>query len=258
VDALGDIEIRIEGSVGARKLTPSLVDIDEIREILTQAAGLLFPTEKRSQRPLISYEIVEGSVRHKFRTVMQRVIGFSAVLSQISSQGQIDFLHERSAVAVEALQRLAVEKDYVVTISANESRLVMDRTTHYLRNAKLWVDAEFYLYGELTNAGGKSSPNIHLDTEEFGTLRIATKKDYLKGADKNLLYKKFGLRVTGKQSLQTFEMDRNSLTFVDLFDYDMEYSDAYLDGLMKKSAPAWENVPDADQWLEEIRGGTHV
>jgi hypothetical protein len=201
---------------------------------------------------------VEGSVRHKFRTVMQSVIGFGAVLSQISVQGQIDFLHERSAVAVEALQHLAVEKDYVVTISANESRLVMDRTTHYLRNAKLWVDAEFFLYGELTNAGGKSSPNIHLDTEEFGTLRIATMKDYLKDADnylkdadKNLLYKKFGLRVTGKQNLQTFEMDRNSLTFVDLFDYDMEYSDAYLDGLMKKSSPAWENVPDADQWLEE-------
>jgi hypothetical protein len=258
MDALGDIEIRIEGSVGARKLMPSLVDIDEIREILTQASGLLFPTEKRSQRPLISYEIVEGSVRHKFRTVMQSVIGFGAVLSQISSQGQIDFLHERSAVAVEALQHLAVEKDYVVTISANESRLVVDRTTHYLRNAKLWVDAEFYLYGELTNAGGKSSPNIHLDTEEFGTLRIATKKDYLKDADKNLLYKKFGLRVTGKQNLQTFEMDRNSLTFVDLFDYDMEYSDVYLDGLMKKAAPAWEDVPNADQWLDEIRGGAHV
>ena len=258
MNALGDIEIKIEGSVGARKLTPELVDIDEIRAILTQATGLLFPTEKRSQRPLISYEIVEGSVRHKFRTVMQSVIGFGAVLSQISSQGQIDFLHERSAVAIEKLQHLAVEKDYVVTISANESRLVVDRTTHYQRNEKLWVDAEFYLYGELTNAGGKSSPNIHLDTEEFGTLRISTDKDYLKGADKNLLYKKFGLRVTGKQNLQTFEMDRNSLTFVDLFDYDMEYSDAYLDGLMKKAVPAWDDVPNADQWLDDIRGGSHV
>jgi hypothetical protein len=258
MDALGDIEIRIEGSVGARKLTPTLVDIDEISEILAQVAGLLFPTEKRSQRPLISYQIVEGSVRHKFRTVMQSVIGFGAVISQISSQEQIDFLHERSAVAVEKLQHLAVEKDYVVTISANESRLVIDRTTHYLRNLKLWVDAEFYLYGELTNAGGKNSPNIHLDTEEFGTLRIATKKDYLKDADQNLLYKKFGLRVTGKQNLQTFEMDRSSLTFVDLFDYDMEYSDLYLDDLMKRAVPAWENVPNADDWLDDIRGGAHV
>ncbi len=258
MNALGDIEIRIQGLVGAKKLTPELMDIDEIRKVLEQVSGLLFPTEKRSQRPLISYQIEEGSVLHKFRTLMQTVIGFGAVLTQIESQNQIDFLHERSAVAIECLQKLAVEKDYKITIRANDSQLSIDKTTHYHRNEKLWVDAEFYLYGELTNAGGKSISNIHLDTEEFGTLRISTDKNYLKGADKNLLYKKFGLRVTGKQNLQTFEMDRNSLTFVDLFDYDMEYSDAYLNGLMQKAAPAWEDVPDVDKWLDEIRGGAHV
>jgi hypothetical protein len=257
VEALGEIEIRIVGRVGAQVLKPALVDIAEIREVLSQVSSLLFPAEKRSQRPLISYEITEGSVRHTFRTVMQSVIGLGAVLSQIESQGQIDFLHERSAVAIESLQHLAVEKDYVVTISAHDGRLKIDRTTHYLRNAKLWVDAEFYLYGELTNAGGKSNPNIHLDTEEYGILRIATEKDYLRDAEKNLLFKKFGLRVTGKQNLQTFEMDRNSLTFVDLFDYDMAYSDAYLDGLMKKAASAWEGVANPDEWLEEMRGGAH-
>lgn len=37
---------------------------------------------------------------------------------------------------------LAMETDYVITISANESRLVVGRTTHSLRNAKLWVDAK--------------------------------------------------------------------------------------------------------------------
>ncbi|MDB6070264.1 MAG: hypothetical protein JWL81_1435, partial [Verrucomicrobiales bacterium] len=201
------------------------------------------------------YEIEEGSVRHKFRTLMQTVIGFGAVLGQISAEGQIDFLHDRSAAAIEKLQEMAREKDYVITIGAHQNQLRLDKTTHYFRNAKLWVDAEFYLYGELTNAGGKSTPNIHLDTEEFGSLRIATDKDYLKHADKNLLYKKFGVRVTGRQNLQTFEMDRNSLTFVDLFDYEGEYSDVYLDSLMANAAPAWAGIGDADKWLNEIRGG---
>ena len=54
--------------------------------MLEQVSGLLFPTEKLAQRPRISYQIVEGSVRHKFRTLMQTVIGFGAVLTQISSQ----------------------------------------------------------------------------------------------------------------------------------------------------------------------------
>lgn len=253
---MGEIEIRIEGSVGAQRLTPSLVDIEEIGEILRQAAHLFFPVEKRSQRPLISYEIVEGSVRHKFRTVMQSVIGFGAVLSQISAEGQLDFLHEKTAAAVESIQHLAVEKDYVVTISANQNHLIIDKSTHYLRDEKQWVEAEFYLYGELTNAGGKATPNIHLDTAEFGSLHITTDRDYLRETDRNLLYKKFGVRVCGRQNLKTFEMDRSSLTLLDLFDYDQQYSEDYLDGLLKKAAPAWSSVADADQWLDEIRGGS--
>lgn len=66
-----------------------------------------------------------------------------------------------------------MEKDYVVILRA-KSRLRIDRTTRFERDEKLWVDAEFCLYGELVDAGGKSSPNIHLGTEEFGVLRIAT------------------------------------------------------------------------------------
>ncbi len=197
-------------------------------------------------------------MRHRFRTLTQTAIGFGAVLSQIYAEGKIDFLHERSAAAIETLQQLAVEKDYVVTICANEHRLVIDRTTNYIRNEKLWVDAEFYLYGEVTDAGGKKSANIHLDTTEFGTLVIATSKDYLKETEENLLYKKFGVRVTGKQNLQTFEMDSSSLTFVELLGFEPEYSETYLDGLMKKAAPAWSDIQDADQWLEDIRGGAHV
>lgn len=131
-----------------------------------------------------SYEISEGSVRHRFRTLMQTVIGFGAVIAQVGTEGHIDFLHERTAAAIESLQRIAREKDYVVTLQANRQSLRIDRTTHYERQQQVWVEAEFYLYGELTNAGGKNNPNIHLDTKEHGTLRIAVEKDYLKQGEK--------------------------------------------------------------------------
>ena len=250
----GEIEIKIEGMVVAHKLTPAHLDIDEIRAILGEAADLLFPTEKRSQRPIISYEITEGSVLHRFRTLMQTMIGFGAVISQVSAEGHIDFLHERSAAAIESLQKLAVEKNYVVTISAHKHQLRIDRSTHYVRAEQVWVEAEFYLYGELTNAGGKNSPNIHLDTEEYGTLCIAVEKDYLRAGEKNLLYKKFGVRVAGRQTLKTFELDPRSLRFIELLDYDSAYSETYLDTLMAKAAPAWTGI-DADAWLTELRGG---
>lgn len=258
MNALGEIEIHIEGQVGAQKLSPALVDIDEIRGLLAEAADLLFPTEKRSQRPVISYEISEGSVRHRFRTLMQTVIGFGAVIAQVGTEGHIDFLHEKTAAAIESLQRIAREKDYVVTLQANQQSLRIDRTTHYERQQQVWVEAEFYLYGELTNAGGKNNPNIHLDTKEHGTLRIAVDKDYLKQGEKNLLYKKFGLRVAGRQNLKTFEMDPNSLRFIELLDQDGAYSQSYLDGMLKRAEPAWAGVADADAWLSELRGGAHA
>lgn len=255
MNALGEIEIHIEGNVGAHRLTPDLVDIEEIGEILGEAANLLFPTEKRSQRPLISYEISEGSVRHRFRTLMQTVISFGAVIAQVGSEGNIDFLHDRTAAAIESLQRMAREKDYVVSLMANQQSLRIDRTTHFERQQQVWVEAEFYLYGELTNAGGKSSPNIHLDTKEHGTLRIAVDKDYLKQGNQNLLYRKFGVRALGRQNLKTFEMDPNSLRFIQLLDMDATYSKSYLDGLLQRAAPAWADVADPDAWLEELRGG---
>lgn len=255
MNALGEIEIKIEGKAGTQVLTPTHVDISEIREILGEASNLLFPTEKRSQRPLISYEIVEGSVRHKFRTLMQTVIGFGAVIAQVDSKGNIDFLHDRSAAAIESFQKLAIEKDYVITLAANEQYLRIDKNTHFVRKEQVWVEAEFYLYGELTNAGGKRSPNIHLDTEEYGTLHIAVEKDYLRSGEKNLLYKKFGVRVTGRQNLETFEMDTHSLNFLELLDHEAAYSETYLDSLLRKAAPAWEDIPDSDAWLNELRGG---
>jgi hypothetical protein len=258
MNALGEIEIHFEGKVGAQGLTPALVDIEEIREILGEAADLLFPTEKRSQRPVISYEISEGSVRHRFRTLMQTVIGFGAVIAQIGHEGNIEFLHEKTAAAIESLQRVAWEKDYVITLLANQHSLRIDRTTHYERREQVWVEAEFYLYGELTNAGGKNNPNIHLDTKEHGTLRIAVDKDTLKQGQKNLLYRKFGVRAVGRQNLKTFEMDPNSLRFVELLEHDSDYSQSYLDALLQRAAPAWADLADPDAWLEELRGGGHA
>jgi len=54
------------------------------------------------------------------------------------------------------------------------------------------------------------------------------------------------------------EMDRNSLEFIELFDYDTSYSDRYLDKLMKKAAPAWESIKDPDAWLEDLRDGAYA
>ena len=52
----------------------------------------------------------------------------------------------------------------------NETVLYIHPGSKFLGTENIWVQAELYFYGTLINAGGKSSINIHLDKDEFGSL----------------------------------------------------------------------------------------
>jgi hypothetical protein len=79
VENSGFIEISINGSKGNLDLSPDNYDIRDIISILENAENLLFPGEKR-ERPNISYRIEEGSVKHIFKTSIQYIIGFNAII----------------------------------------------------------------------------------------------------------------------------------------------------------------------------------
>jgi hypothetical protein len=51
-------------------------------------------------------------------------------------------------------------------------------------------------------------------------------------------------------------LEQNVTKLVGQSDHSCEYSEVYLDALLKQSAPAWEGIADADAWLQEIRGAT--
>lgn len=57
---------------------------------------MLYPNKKRD-RPIITYDIQKGSVRHLFKTNIQTVIGFSALLNQVQTNSSIGFLELKTA-----------------------------------------------------------------------------------------------------------------------------------------------------------------
>jgi hypothetical protein len=257
VEKTGYIEIRIIGSKGNLELSPDNYDIREIISILENSEDLLFPNDKK-ERPTISYKIEQGSVRHIFKTSIQYIIGFNAVIGQVGQTKNIDFLDLPTAKAIENIQRIAAKKDYSFTICTsvdNSNEVKIDRTTNFYRTESAWADAEFYLYGKVTNAGGKERANIHVYTEELGTVRIETPISFLEEYEENLLYKSFGIRAVGKQHSETGEIDKSSLKFLELIDYEQSYDEKYLKSLREKAKKSWLGNIDADKWLTEIRGG---
>lgn len=256
MEKIGDIEIRIVGKSGNQNLSPNNYDIKHISTILQNVEDLLYPNNKKD-RPIITYDIQEGSVRHLFKTTIQTVIGFSAVLGQVQANDSIDFLELKTARAIENIQHLSRQKNYqfkIKTSLKDDYELTINPSTNFFRTENIWVEAEFYFYGILKDAGGKSKANIHLDTQDYGYLSIETGKEFLKKRDENLLYKKFGVRASGKQNIETGEIDTKSLTLIELIDYQPKFDIDYLNSLIKNAKKSWRNI-NPDEWLLNLRGG---
>jgi len=147
----------------------------------------------------------------------------------------IDFLDLNSAKAFENIQDIAAKRNHVFSIKTSldqTNEVKIDRTTRYYRTEAMWADAEFYFYGKVTNAGGKDKTNIHIYSEEIGTVRIQTPISFLEQYDENMLYKTLGIRATGKQHSETGEIDTSTLKFIELVDYQPKYDEKYLKSLL--------------------------
>lgn len=256
MEKIGDIEIRVVGKSGNFDLSPDNYDIKQIAYLLQNVEDLLYPNNKKD-RPIITYDIQEGSVRHIFKTSIQAVIGFGALLSQIQSQNNIDFLELKTARAIEEIQKMSRQKNYEFQIKTSlekDFELKINPSTKFLRTENIWSNAEFYFYGILKDAGGKSKANIHIDTSDYGYLSIETGEEFLKEREDNLLYKKYGVRATGKQNIDTGEVDTKSLKLVELIDYNPKFDNDYLKTLINKAKNNWKGI-NADDWLLNMRGG---
>lgn len=257
MEKIGYIQIRITGSKGNLELSPDNYDIREIIAILENAENLLYPGDKKD-RPAITYKIEEGSVRHILKTSIQYIIGFNAIIGQVNQSQNIDFLDLSTARALENIQDMAAKRDYAFTINTsidNSNEVKIDRTTRFYRTESVWAEAEFYFYGKVTNAGGKERANIHIYTDELGTVRIETPIAFLEKYEDNLLYKTFGIRAIGKQHSETGEVDKSTLKFLELVEYQPKYDEIYLKGLRAKAKKSWLGSINPDEWLKQIRGG---
>ena len=108
--------------------------------------------------------------------------------------------------------------------------------------------------GRCVDAGGKGTANIHLNTKEFGLLKIETSKSILTNYENNPLYKPYGVRAKGKQNIRTAEIDKSTLRLIDIIDYNPVFKEEYIKSLISKAKDSWGDVKDADEWLQNIRG----
>lgn len=248
----GQFIVHIEGKHGSIPISPDNFDITMLYEILGCVKDLL-KQDKDIDVPTVLEGLEKGSVRGLFRTSKEQAVKVAAVLSMLAGSASLDQFDHGTSKAFEGFQSFAVRHNLSVGLATSESHheVKIHPTSNLHRSRDMWVDAEVYLYGKITDAGGTTTTNIHLLTE-LGTLIIKASEEEIVSISENPLYKKYGIRALGKQHAETGEIDKKSLRFLEIIDYSPVFDEEYLESKIDAATPVWQGV-DVDKFLLEIR-----
>ncbi len=251
------IEIRITGIRGEQPLSPANVDVDYLIEALTHARDLL--NETRTENEPLTITLHEGSLALRHDTRSDLAEKFDATLIQFSENLLLDPLDKISRRGLEGLKKMATRYgDTIVVNDASQKLLLITPDTEFREVKSVWVEAEVYLRGKINNAGGISSPNIHVESDDarFGKLLVKATKEQLANDEKNRLYKPQTMRVRIMQDAKTGAFDLSSATLLEFVEASSATHDVkgYIDDLIGRSSGFFSTVKDPERWLAQIRG----
>ena len=247
----GYIEIKVDNINNS--LTPKDIDINEIKNVISDIETFLYPSrEEKKLRPQISYDIESGSAKHKFYLPISAVILFNGLTTEINKRKSLDFLDYKRQEVIDKFQKKAIKEGYTIEFNnslSKESSLIIDINTNYDMIVPQFYESEFYLYGEIYQEGGKS-PNIHISTTKFGNLTIsATKEQILDGEKKT--YKPYGVKVKGKKNLADGKF--NDLRLVEFINYRPIFDKPLLDKIIGRASKNLNKISNLDLWIEGLK-----
>ena len=247
----GYIELRVTNKDNS--LSPKDIDINEVKDFISDVETFLYPNRKEKQnRPHISYDIEEGSAKHKFFLPISAVLFFNALTAEISKRDNIDFLEYKRQSIIDKFQKKAIKEGYVIEFNnsiSKESSLVIDYTTNFEMIAPTFYESEFYIYGEIYQEGGKN-PNLHISTKKYGNLTISATKEQIMDGEKKT-YKPYGIKVLGKKSFEDDSL--TDLELVEFIQYKPVFNKSLLEKVIEKASTNLNKITNVDAWLDDIK-----
>lgn len=247
----GNIEVIVTNRDNS--LAPEDIDINEIREYISDVETFLYPTRKEKiNRPQISYDIQPGSVKHNFILPISAVILFNGLINEVKNRNNLDFLDYKRQEVLDRFQKKAYRNGITIELKNSISpdhRLVINESTQFEMITPKYFEGEFYLYGEIYQEGGKN-PNVHISTKEFGNLTVAASKQQIMQGEKKT-YKPYGMKVRGKKNLEDDKL--SDLELIEFIQYKPVYDQNLLDKVIAKASTNLKKIHNVDAWIDDLK-----
>jgi len=251
VEEQGYIEIRVTNRDNS--LSPKDIDINEVKDFISDIETFLYPNRKeKHNRPHISYDIEEGSAKHKFFLPITAVILFNGLTTEIKNRKSLDFLDYKRQSIIDKFQKKALSEGYKIEFNnsmSNNPTLIIDESTNYERITPTYFESEFYLYGEIYQEGGKN-PNLHMSTNKYGNITISATKEQIMDGEKKT-YKPYGIKVRGKKNLEDESLF--DLVLLEFIQYKPVFNKSLLDKVIDKASVNLNKITNVDTWLNDIK-----
>ena len=251
------IQFVLHGKVDGVEITPRTIGLSQFNEFNQQVETFISGSQKL-KLDQVHVEVAKSS--YVLRTLLPAVI-LSSLKPDLKLMAREDVLGEmdpRRAEIVQKWQSRAKNNpdlSYELRPEFGElPRLRISRETDFrVGEIVPWVSVEKYLFGEIVDMGGAQRANIHLKLSRNGkTLLVGAAQGYLREQVENRLYHKALLHVRAEQHHRTGEL--RNIQMISFADYRPIYDEEALERFAARGAEAWADVPDAAQWVRELRG----
>lgn len=228
-----------------RYITPENTRIDDLFNQLQDVRKLV-----QDGSALISFE--EGSLK---TMIVGGATVIAALVSDIQNiqRGNYYNVNSKRIAAVESLMNQARKNNWEYDFSTPDSGslLVISRESPLPPIKDVWIPSLTVFEGEITDAGGKDKPNIHLLFN--GTiLKINATKEQLGSIEENMLYKNKRIKVSYLLNPRTGDMKEYKLLAIleqPTLDTDK------LNQFIEQGTKDWADVQNITAWVEDHRKG---
>ena len=246
-------EIIIDGIVDGEKISPHTIDIALFKDYITDVSDIVKKTiDKRQTDEKVFFQIEEGSLKIVVLVGTLFITSFINDASNLKASCSYNNINPIYARVFEKWQKNAKSNE---TLNFNflyngQSILKIDKHSDFKLELDFYIDVEKILYGIIIDLGGKTNPNIHLDTEN-GSITIYCSKEDITNQD-NRLYKPAAIKVKVKQHISTFEY-QGRYEFLEFYPYSGKLDGESLDNFINQHSKYWETIPDSAEWTRKLR-----
>lgn len=237
-----ELTLHLEGKVNGQPITPANAPLDTVALTLEALRKFISATSSAPGQATISFS--EGSLKLGSHVPPDTAVHLSAVVQQ-DAYDQGDPYYTMLGSISAALKRHD-ELHVDVVLGKEELLRLTGEGVPVMVKELDWLETSTTVYGYLYDLGGVN-PNIHVQTEDYGTLTIRATKDEIRDLR---VYTHYNFSI----DCLMLRSDYSHLRECRLRHAIKANGDTSLEEAMNQEGPKWRDVDDIVEWVRDLRG----